>query len=319
MTKILVVADVKEGHVKSPTLELISKAKSLQAEVASVLIGKGVKHLTTQLVDAGSDIQYVVEADHLEKYSASLHALAVTEASKDFSATQVWFAGTESGKSSAPRVAAKLKATCMSDVIDIQMEGNIPIITRPSYASKIIEVLKPTVDISVLIIRPGSFSIQEGIQGSENIKLLEPPKEDLKVVIQNIVQETNDAIDIADAEIVVCVGRGAKNEEGIAFVKEFADELKAGFGASRAVVDSGWMPHNTQIGQTGKVIAPSLYFGVGVSGAIQHVAGMGGSKVIVAINNDADAPIFNIADYGIVGDLFEVLPILKEEIKKVRS
>mgnify|MGYP000966103452 CR=1 FL=1 len=138
-------------------------------------------------------------------------------------------------------------------------------------------------------------------------------------MIRELVSDASGDIDLADADIVVSVGRGAKNQAGVDLVKALADELKAGFGASRAMVDGGLMAHNKQVGQTGKIVAPTLYMAFGISGAIQHLAGMTGSKVILAVNKDPEAPIFNVADYGIVGDLFEVVPILREEIKKVRG
>ena len=137
--------------------------------------------------------------------------------------------------------------------------------------------------------------------------------------IKEIIAEAGDDIDLADANIVVSVGRGAKDQAGIDLVKELANDLEAGFGSSRALIDAGLMSHNKQVGQTGKIVAPALYMAIGISGAIQHLAGMNGSKVILAVNKDPEAPIFNVADYGIVGDLFEVVPILREEIKKIRG
>ena len=153
----------------------------------------------------------------------------------------------------------------------------------------------------------------------ENIIKLTIPETDLRAVIKELLSDASGEIDLADADIVISVGRGAKDQAGVDLVKALASDLQAGFGSSRAMVDGGFMAHNKQVGQTGKIVAPTLYMAIGISGAIQHLAGMTGSKTILAVNKDPEAPIFNVADYGIVGDLFEVVPILQEEIKKIRG
>jgi len=171
----------------------------------------------------------------------------------------------------------------------------------------------------VAVVRAGAFEASEDIGGNQNVVKLSAPAADLKAVIQEVISDASGDIDLADADIVISVGRGAKDQAGVDLVRELANDLKAGFGSSRAMVDSGFMPHNKQVGQTGKIVAPTLYMAIGISGAIQHIAGMSGSKVILAVNKDPEAPIFNLADYGIVGDLFEVVPVLREEIKKIRK
>ncbi len=169
------------------------------------------------------------------------------------------------------------------------------------------------------VVRAGAFEAVQSITGTENVVKLSIPATDLKAVIKEILSDASGEIDLADADIVISVGRGARDQAGIDLVKKLANDLKAGFGSSRAMVDGGFMAHNKQVGQTGKIVAPSLYMAIGISGAIQHLAGMNGSKVILAVNKDPEAPIFNVADYGIVGDLFEVVPILREEIKKIKN
>lgn len=318
MAKVLVVADIKGGALKGSFAELVSTANDLGAEVAAVAVGAGVKALAADLA-TGTKTQYVADDASLEKLTAAALTAAVVDAATQFGADQVWFASTEAAKAAAPRIAAKLDAACVTDITDVQVDGSQVVILRPAVAGKVVEKVEVKADKVVAIVRAGAFDAKEGLIASENLVELSTPEADLRATIQEILTEAGGAVDLADAKIVVSCGRGAKNEEGVALLKGLAEDLNAGFGASRAMVDSGFMPHDSQVGQTGKVVAPSLYIACGISGAIQHLAGMNGSKVIVAINKDADAPIFDIADYGIVGDLFEIVPIMREEIKKVRS
>jgi len=181
----------------------------------------------------------------------------------------------------------------------------------------VMQRVKVNTDQLVAVVRAGAFEATGGITGTENVIKLSPPAPDLKAVIKELISDASGEIDLADANIVISVGRGAKDQTGVDLVKDLANDLNAGFGSSRAMVDGGFMVHNKQVGQTGKIVAPSLYMAIGISGAIQHLAGMNGSKVILAVNKDPEAPIFNVADYGIVGDLFEVVPILREEISKL--
>jgi electron transfer flavoprotein alpha subunit len=319
MTKVLVVANIKQGVLKSSTTELLSKAKSLGAEAAVVAIGGNVASLVPVLVNAGSDTQYIADDPGLALFSAGPYASCVVDAAGQFAADQVWFGFSESAKAAAPRVAAQLEAACATDITDVIMEGDQFEILRPAIANKVIQRVKINTPRMVAVVRAGAFEANENITGTENVVSLSPPAADLKAVVKEVISDASGEIDLADANIVVSVGRGAKDQAGVDLVKALADDLRAGFGASRAMVDGGFMAHNKQVGQTGKIVAPNLYMAFGISGAIQHLAGMAGSKVILAVNKDSEAPIFNVADYGIVGDLFEVVPILREEIKKVRS
>ena len=199
------------------------------------------------------------------------------------------------------------------------LQGDQIEVYRPAITNKVMQRVKVNIERLVAVVRAGAFEATEGITGTENVVKLSPPAPDLKAVIKELVSDASGDIDLADADIVISVGRGAKDQAGIDLVKELANDLAAGFGSSRAMVDGGFMPHGKQVGQTGKIVAPNLYMAFGISGAIQHLAGMNGSKVILAVNKDPEAPIFNVADYGIVGDLFEVVPILREEIKKIRT
>ncbi|BBO88704.1 electron transfer flavoprotein subunit alpha/FixB family protein [Desulfosarcina ovata] len=319
MAKVLVIADIKNGALGSSTTELLSKAKAIGAETAVVAIGSGIDGLIPNLAGAGSDTQYVADDDSLAMFSAGPFAACVVDAANQFGADMVWFGFSESGKAAAPRVAAQLDVACATDITDVILDGDQIAIVRPAIANKVMQRVKINTAKMVAVIRAGAFEATEGITGSENVVKLTAPEADLKAVIKEILTDASGDIDLADADIVVSVGRGAKNQEGVDMVKGLADDLKAGFGSSRAMVDGGFMPHNKQVGQTGKIVAPTLYMAFGISGAIQHIAGMSGAKVILAVNKDPEAPIFNLADYGIVGDLFEVVPILREEIKKVRA
>jgi electron transfer flavoprotein alpha subunit len=271
------------------------------------------------MANAGSDTQYIADDASLELFSAGPYATCVADAAKQFGADMVWFGFSESGKAAAPRVAAQLDAACATEITDAVLDGDKIEIVRPAIANKVMQRVKANTPQLVAVVRAGAFEKTEGISGTENVVTLAAPAADLKAVIKELVSDASGEIDLADADIVVSVGRGAKDQAGIDMVKELANELQAGFGSSRAMVDAGLMAHNKQVGQTGKIVAPSLYMAIGISGAIQHLAGMNGSKVILAVNKDPEAPIFNVADYGIVGDLFEVIPILREEIKKVRA
>jgi len=319
MTKILVVADIKQGELKGSTAELLSKAGSLGAEKAVVAIGSNLSGLVPDLVNTGSDTQYIADDPGLELFSAGPYAACVAEAARQFAADLVWFGFSESGKAAAPRVAAMLGAACATEITEVDISGENIAIVRPAIANKVVQRVKVNTGQLVAVVRAGAFEATEGNSGTENVVQLSPPEPDLKAVIKELVSDASGEIDLADADIVVSVGRGAKDQTGVDLVKDLATDLNAGFGSSRAMVDGGLMAHNKQVGQTGKIVAPSLYVAVGISGAIQHLAGMNGSKVILAVNKDPEAPIFNVADYGIVGDLFEVMPILREEIKKVRA
>lgn len=319
MAKVLVIADIKQGVLKGSTAELLSKAKAMGAETAVAGIGNDIESLIPDLVNAGSDTQFIADDPGLELFSAGPYASCVVDAARQFSADMVWFGFSESGKAVAPRVAAQLDAACATEITEADISGDQIEIVRPATANKVLQRVKVNASQLVAVIRAGAFEATEGIAGTENIVKLSSPAPDAKAVIKELISDASGEIDLADADIVISVGRGAKDGEGVALVKELAGDLNAGFGSSRAMVDGGFMPHNKQVGQTGKIVAPTLYIAVGISGAIQHLAGISGSKVILAVNKDPEAPIFNVADYGIVGDLFEVVPILREEINKIRA
>ncbi len=319
MAKVLVIADIKQGVLKGSTAELLSKAKAIGAETAVVAMGSNIESLASDLANAGSDTQYIADDASLELFSAGPYASCVVDAANQSGANLIWFGFSESGKAMAPRVAAQLEAACATEIIDVVLDGDQIEIIRPAIANKVMQKIKINTERLVAVIRAGAFEAAQDITGTENVVKLSIPEADLKAVIKELVSDASGEVDLADADVVISVGRGAKDQAGVDLVKELASDLKAGFGSSRAMVDSGIMAHNKQVGQTGKIVAPNLYMAIGISGAIQHLAGMTGSKTILAVNKDPEAPIFNVADYGIVGDLFEVVPILREEIKKIIS
>ncbi|MFI5399796.1 MAG: electron transfer flavoprotein subunit alpha/FixB family protein [SAR324 cluster bacterium] len=320
MAKVLVVAEVKEGHIRKPTLELLSKAQALNLPADAALIGSGVKAAADVLAGQGAATVYLADDAGLANFSLSAYLAAVQEAAGKSHATQVWFSVSELSRALAPVLAAKLDAGYVSDVIGIEGGGDAITVTRPAMATKVIQKVKFTKDgMKVLAIRSGAFDAAPAQAKSATVAALATPPADARVVVKEVQQDSSGEIDLGEASRIVSVGRGVKGPEGIALVKPLAAALGAGFGASRAVVDSGWMPYETQIGQTGRVVNPDVYFAVGISGAIQHLAGMSGSKLIVAVNKDPEAPIFSVADYGIVGDLFKVVPVLIEEIKKHKN
>ncbi len=319
MAKVLVIADIKQGELKGSTAELLSKARAIGAETAVVAIGSNIESLAKDLADAGSDTQYIADDESLALFSAGPYASCVVDAARQSNANLIWFGFSEGGKAMAPRVAAQLEAACATEITDVVLEADQITVTRPAIANKVIQKVKINTERLVAVVRAGAFEAAEGLSGTRNVVKLTAPEADLKAVIKELISDAGGEIDLADADIVISVGRGARDQSGVDLVKDLAHDLSAGFGSSRAMVDSGLMAHNKQVGQTGKIVAPALYMAIGISGAIQHLAGMNGSKTILAVNKDPEAPIFNVADYGIVGDLFEVVPILKEEINKIRG
>ena len=232
------------------------------------------------------------------------------------------FAASATGKDLAPRVAAKLGVPLAGEVTDVAFDGGAVVVTRPVYAGKALLKLKVTARPAVLSLRPSVFTpVERPRAGTVRTASVGAPEGGGRVVVREVKAAAAGSLDVAEASIVISGGRGLKEPANFKILEELARAFggTAAVGASRAVVDAGWRPHADQVGQTGKTVSPTLYIAVGISGAIQHLAGMRTSKVIVAINRDKDAPIFKVADYGIVGDLFEVVPKLTEEIRRLHG
>ena len=326
---IWVLAEQKEGKLKKITLEMLTKAKDLAAQsseqVTVLLVGCKVEGLAAQLGPYGADKVLVCDADILKNYSVEGYTKAVCDAVKAGQPNVLMGGATATGRDLLPRIAARLETGLASDCVDLRMEGEKVIAVRPIYAGKcIVETQIPDARPQMLSVRPNVLAVGAPVAGkqAEVIKQdVSVSDSDLRAVIKEIVKGAAETVDLTEANVIVSGGRAMKNAENFKILWDLASALGAGttVGASRAAVDSGYATHDMQVGQTGKVVNPNLYVACGISGAIQHLAGMRTSKVIVAINKDPEAPIFQKADYGIVGDLFKIVPLMTEEIKKLKA
>ncbi len=320
MSKILIVAEVKNGEIKKNTLELLSFAKSQGLENEAVLIGSGVSGQADILAGQGSSTVYLGDNPSLEIYNTEQYTALVSDAILQSGVTQVWLSSSEMGRDLTPRVAARQSVGALSDVTQLEVSGDEITAYRPCMSTKVIQKCKFSKDgLRVISIRSGFFTADETSPATAKTVSLSIPEGHSKLKVKEVQVEVSDEVELNEASIVVSAGRGVGGTEGCDFVKPLATDLGAAFGASRAVCDAGWLPHKHQVGQTGTMVTPDFYFALGISGAIQHLAGMSGSKVIVAVNKDPDAPIFKVADYGIVGDLFKAVPVLREEVQKLKA
>jgi electron transfer flavoprotein alpha subunit len=320
MSTVLVIAEVKGGAVRKPTQELLTQLRKDGHSAQAVLIGSGVKQHADLLAGHGAAKVYVADDASLANFALDRYLAAVAEAAGQAKPDMVWFSASEMGKALGPATAAKLGGAFVSDCASVSISGDTAEVTRPAMATKVRQTLRITKPgVKVITVRSGAFDAAPAEPKPASVVALATPAGTGRVTVKEVVQEDTGRVDLGDAGTVVSVGRGVRGPEGVDFVRPLADALGAAYGASRAVVDSGWMPFELQVGQTGRVVSPDVYFSIGISGAIQHLAGMSSSKLIVAVNKDPDAPIFSVADYGIVGDLFKVVPVLIEEIKKHKS
>ena len=320
MSKILIIAEVKNGEIKKNTLELLSFAKSQGFENEAVLIGSGVSGQADILAGQGTSTVYLGDDPSLEIYNTEQYTALVSDAILQSGATQVWLSSSEMGRDLTPRVAARQSVGALSDVTQLEISGDEITAYRPCLSTKVIQKCKFSKDgLRVISIRSGFFTADETSPATAKTVSLSIPEGHSKLKVKEVQVEVSDEVELNEASIVVSAGRGVGGTEGCDFVKPLATDLGAAFGASRAVCDAGWLPHKHQVGQTGTMVTPNFYFALGISGAIQHLAGMSGSKVIVAVNKDPDAPIFKVADYGIVGDLFKAVPVLREEVQKLKA
>jgi electron transfer flavoprotein alpha subunit len=319
--KILAVLEQRDGLLKKVSFEAVSiaskLAKELNLEVEAVVTGADVNNLNEISKYGIAKVIHLKNSD-FGNYSSSGYSEAISNYAKEVNAVYLIVGNTSLGNDLAPRLAVRLTSGCIMDCVNLQVESGEVVATRPIYAGKAFVKVKLSSDVKVFTIRPNVFKAELSEIGPGVIEIIAISSPNLKSKVVSF-KKSEGKLDVAEANIIVSGGRGMKGPENFNLIESLADSLGAAVGASRAVVDAGWRPHREQVGQTGKTVSPTLYVACGISGAIQHLAGMSTSKYIVAINKDKDAPIFSVADYGIAGDLFEILPVLTEEIKKIRS
>jgi electron transfer flavoprotein alpha subunit len=323
MGNVLIFAEHQDGKLKKTSLELASKAAELAGKIGgqaeAVLIGTGIDGLANELAQYGIKRVTVLQSPKLEKYNSIGYVNALTGFVKEANPDILLATASPAGKDFFPRLAARLDTGLAPDAVDLKIDGDGKLLaTHPIYSGKaLVDIKIPNSKPQMALIRPNSFGVgvaQAGATAEVVKKDVDPG--DMKSEMKELVKGTTDKVDLTEAEIIVSGGRAMKEAANFKILQELADVIGASVGASRAAVDSGYAPHDMQVGQTGKVVNPKLYMAFGISGAIQHLAGMRTSKVIVAVNKDPEAPIFQKADYGIVGDLFEIVPLLTAEFKK---
>lgn len=323
---VLVFVERREGLVKRPSLEALGVARrmaeTLGGSVDAVALGPGAGECAAEVGRFGARRLYHVDDDALEHYAPEAYAACLAEAAKSSEAVVVLAPATVMGKDVAARAAARLGTACASDLVEVDIDaqaklsGKRPVYSGKAYARVSIPVARP----AMATLRPNVFPAKEidGATPAEAIPFESPvPPDAIRLRTIEIKRAGDEEVDVSEASVVVAGGRGLKEAKNFDMLRELAKSLGGAVGASRAVVDTGWIDHAHQIGQTGKVVSPNLYIACGISGAIQHLAGMSSSKVIVAINKDPDAPIFKIADYGIVGDALEVIPALTKAVNEL--
>lgn len=318
MSKLLVFAEYQNGKLKRSALELLSFAHQKGLPIEAIVTGSDSSSVIPELGHWGVSTVYQISHSNFDKYNPELFEMAFAEAVKTSAPTAVLASCSALGKDLFPRLAANIGFACASDCTHLDWDAGKIKATKPLYSGKCLADVEFE-STPIVLMRANQLPVANcpNQAGAPTVREIVTPAADLKTMIKEIVRGASQKLDLTEANIIVAGGRGVKGPENFKLLNELADVLGATVGASRAVVDAGWVPHDLQVGQTGKTVAPTLYIAVGISGAIQHLAGMSGSKVIVAINNDPNAPIFQKATYGIVGDLFEVLPRLTAEFKKV--
>ncbi len=324
MSTLLTYISISGGKIKRSSLEVLSHLKNQAEEhghtAEAVIIDPNASSFVDSVQKYGPSKIYTVEDPIFENHRNTPLLKALNAVIDEANPTVFAFASTESTKDVLGALAASQNAAVLSDVSEFELtDGGIKAM-RPVMAAKILASTQAAGDKILVSVRSGSYELNENETDAEVVNVdFSFDENELKSTLREIMGSSGDKIDLAEAEVIVSAGRGAKDEEGQKLINELAETLGAAVGASRALTESGVMDPSLQIGQTGKVVSPQLYIAVGISGAIQHVAGMANSKVIVAINKDPDAPIFDIADYGLVGDLYKILPPFIEEIRKIKS
>ncbi len=323
MSTILVLAEHKDGRLKKATLSAAACAKQVGEALGGVpwhmlVVGHEVASVAEEAARYGPAGVSVVDDEALAHPLAESYTPVVAEAARQMEAEFLCAAATSFSRDLLPRVTARLGAGMVSEVVGAWLEDGTLYFKRPMWAGSVIASVSLTSEVKVATVRATAFEPLEPAAGAAPVNTLSigVDSSQVKTTFVSVEEHPSDRPDLTEARIVVSGGRGMKGEEGLRLVCELADALGAAVGASRAAVDAGWTPNDWQVGQTGKIVAPDLYIACGISGAIQHLCGMKDSKVIVAINKDPESPIFQLADYGLVGDLFQVIPEMIEELQK---
>jgi len=318
--RILVLGEVHNGELRNVSFESIAAARSIAkgGEVIAVLLGESVRELAPIMIQYGADRAVVVEDSKLANYTPDGFSQALMSVISQENPEGMIIGHTAIGKDLSAKIASKLGSGLVSDVVAIDASNDDVSFTRPIYSGKAFEKKVIKEGVIFATIRPNNIKpLTQDSSRSGDVLSISVEIKDLRTIVREIVKKAVQGVDLSEAKIIVSGGRGIKSEEGFKPLKELAEVLGGAVGASRGACDAGFADYSLQIGQTGKVVTPDLYIACGISGAIQHLAGMSNSKIIVAINKDPEANIFNVADYGIVGDLFEVVPMLSEEIRNL--
>jgi electron transfer flavoprotein alpha subunit len=318
MANIFIVGEIKDGALKKISKELVSAGRKIAdsiggSSVEALLIGSGAEGLASELAAVGADKIYVTEAGD---FNAETYANIIADIAKQKGANIILMPHSGQGKDYSPRVAVKLGAGIVADAVGLSVDAGKVIAKKPIYSGKAFAQIKVSTDVQAFTVRPNSGEVVNKA-GAGAVEKVTANVGTTKVKNVSVELSGGSKIQLTEASIIVSGGRGMKGPENFPLLETLCSTLGAALGASRAAVDSGWISHSHQVGQTGKTVSPNCYIACGISGSIQHMAGMGSSKYIVAINKDPDAPIFKVATYGVVADLFEVVPALTAEFKKV--
>jgi electron transfer flavoprotein alpha subunit len=318
--KVLVFIEHRDGQIKKASFEAVRTAAGIANELGATVtaVSFGAVDSLASTGSYGAVKAITVHNPRMTSYSVTACAKAVHAVAEKEGADMVFLSATAMGKDLAPRLAVRMDGACVPDITGLEVDGNAILATRPIFAGKALETVKVVCPKQVYTLRPNVFSAGTPDGSDCPVEEFDAGLEDgdFASVVEGVSIST-EKLDVSEAAVIVSGGRGMQGPEHWGLIENLAKTLGAATGASRAVVDAGWRPHEEQVGQTGKTVSPTLYIACGISGAVQHLAGMSSSKVIVAVNKDKDAPIFQIADYGIIGDVFEVLPRLTEELAKV--
>jgi len=326
MAAVCAFVEASKGKLKKSAAEILGEGRRLADQLGggldAVVVGKGVAGLGAEVAKLGADRVLVADGDVFEAFNVDSYLKALMKAVAASTPKLFLMAASVVGKDLGPALAAASGSAILTDVTAVGAADGKVRVDKPVYAGKAMATISASTDMVIATLRPNVFPPAQPQDGrSAPVEVIDAgvKPEDLRAVVKELLAKASEKLDLTEADIIVAGGRGLKAPENWALLEQVAEAVGGVLGASRAVVDAGWRPHDEQVGQTGKTVSPKLYIAAGISGAIQHLAGMRTSKCIVAINTDPEAPIFKVADYGIVGDAMKVLPVLAEELRKLRE